>query len=325
MPEPSPTPNRDTVNTLLASAILAPSSHNTQPWLFRAEGEHIDLLADRTRALPVNDPNDRELTISCGCALFNLRVAAAACGWQAHVTLAPDNADADLLARVMLVRDHTPSPVGRLQPRISARRTYRRRFTSRPVDTIATMELGAAVLAEGARLSILSEPEQRHQAAALVSEGDASLWSSPHWRRELAAWMHPRRRGDGLSVPALAVSAAQMVVRSFDMGHGVGAKDRELADASPLLTVIATAGDVVVDWLAAGQALQHALLVGLTHGLQASYLNQPVQVAKLRPRLQALCGGGGVGTPQLLLRWGVPQTILPASPRRPLDAVMWSA
>jgi hypothetical protein len=30
-------------------------------------------LADRTRALPVTDPEDRELTISCGCALFNLR------------------------------------------------------------------------------------------------------------------------------------------------------------------------------------------------------------------------------------------------------------
>ncbi len=323
MPTSTPPPNRATVDALLSSAILAPSSHNTQPWLFRVQGEHIEMLADRTRALPVNDPNDRELTISCGCALFNLRVAAAATGWQAHVTLAPDKLDGDLLARVALARDPAPHPVGRLQPRIAARRTYRRRFTSRPVDPIATLELVTAVQAEGARLAILSEPEQRHQAAALVSEGDASLWSSPHWRRELAAWMHPRRRGDGLSLPALAIPAAQMVVRSFDMGHGVGAKDRELADASPMLTVITTVGDAAVDWLAAGQALQHALLVGLTHGLQASYLNQPVQVANLRPRLQALCGGAG--TPQLLLRWGVPQTILPASPRRPLDAVMWCA
>ncbi len=322
MPTSTTCPDRETINTLLASAILAPSSHNTQPWLFRVDGAFIDLLADRTRALPVNDPHDRELTISCGCALFNLRVAAAAAGWQAQVTLAPDGTDSDLLAHVALVRDSTPHAMGRLQPRMVARRTYRRRFTSRPVDMIATMELGAAVLAEGARLAILSEPEQRHQAATLVSEGDAALWSSPHWRRELAAWMHPRRRGDGLSVPALAIPAAQMVVRSFDMGHGVGAKDRELADASPLLTVIATKGDGVLDWLAAGQALQHALLVGLTHGLQSSYLNQPVQVAHLRPRLQALCGG--VGTPQLLLRWGVPQTILPASPRRPLGEVIWS-
>ncbi len=322
MPEPSPIPNRDTIDALLASAILAPSSHNTQPWLFRTEGRHIELLADRTRALPMNDPHDRELTISCGSALFNLRVAAAAAGWRAQVSLVPDEQDVDLLARVTLLADPMAHPLGRLQPRIAARRTYRRRFTGRPVDMFAITELLAAALAEGAQLSVLVEPEQRHQAAALVSEGDAWQWHNPSWRRELAAWMHPRRRGDGLVVPALAIAAAQLVVRSFDMGQGVGAKDRELADASPLLTVISTPGDSLRDWLAAGQAVQHALLVGLTHGLQASYLNQPIQVPDLRPRLQSLCGP--IGMPQLLLRWGIPQTILPASPRRPLESVMCS-
>lgn len=323
MPTSPPVPTRDTVDSLLASAILAPSSHNTQPWLFRSDNRHIDLLADRSRALPANDPQDRELTISCGCALFNLRVAAAAAGWRTEVAVAPDHHDGDLLARITLVSDAAPDPVGRLHPRIAARRTYRRRFTARPVDTFAILELSAAASIEGTKLTVLSEPEQRHRAAALVSEGDAWQWSDPSWRRELAAWMHPRQHGDGLVVPALATSAAQLVVRSFDMGHGVGAKDRELADASPLLTAILTPGDTLRDWLAAGQALQHALLVGLTHGLQASYLNQPVQVPDLRPRMQNLCGRGGM--PQLLLRWGIPQTILPASPRRPLDAVMWSA
>jgi len=53
---------------LLDAAILAPSSHNTQPWRFAVRERTIDLYADRTRALPVNDPDDRELTISrCGC------------------------------------------------------------------------------------------------------------------------------------------------------------------------------------------------------------------------------------------------------------------
>jgi hypothetical protein len=65
------------LQALVQAATLAPSSHNTHPWLFWLEGTVIGLLADRTRALPVNDPEDRGLTISCGCALFNLRVAAA--------------------------------------------------------------------------------------------------------------------------------------------------------------------------------------------------------------------------------------------------------
>ena len=83
------------LDALVQAAALAPSSHNTQPWRFRLDGRTVDVLADRTRALPINDPHDRELTISCGCALFNLRVAAAAVGLEARVDVLPDAADDD--------------------------------------------------------------------------------------------------------------------------------------------------------------------------------------------------------------------------------------
>jgi len=60
---------------LLRYAVLAPSGHNTQPWLFCVRDDIVDLYGDRAQALAVVDPDDRELTISCGAALFNLRVA----------------------------------------------------------------------------------------------------------------------------------------------------------------------------------------------------------------------------------------------------------
>ena len=86
----------------LDAAVAAPSAHNSQPWRFRLLRETVDLIADRTRALAVNDPYDRELTISCGAALFNLRVAAAARGWVALLDEFPFEDDPDLLARITL-------------------------------------------------------------------------------------------------------------------------------------------------------------------------------------------------------------------------------
>lgn len=109
-------------------------------------------------------------------------------------------------------------------------------------------------------------------------------------------------------------------MRTFDMGHGVGAKDEQLADESPALAVLGTAADNRADWLAAGQALQRVLLVAHTHGLQASYLNQPIQVASLRPKLQKLLSQGGF--PQILLRLGLPEKDIHGAPRRPLDDVI---
>lgn len=161
---------------------------------------------------------------------------------------------------------------------------------------------------------------QRHEVGSLVAEGDRVQWNDPRWRRELALWMHPRREGDGLSVPALAAPIAQAVVRTFDMGNGVAAKDQELLLGSPWLTVLTTTEDNTAAWLRAGQALQRALLCGCGHGLQASYLNQPVQVAPLRERLQSVMGCAA--TPQLLIRWGYPTDTCPPAPRRKVDALV---
>ena len=179
------------------------------------------------------------------------------------------------------------SPDATLHAAIARRRTVRQRFAAGPLEPAAIQALIDAAAGEGATLHVLATHTQRHDAAALVAEGDAVQWADMSWRRELAAWMHPRRRGDGLSIPALAAPVARTVVRTFDIGHGVAAKDRQLADESPLLTVLATEADSVVDWLTAGQALQRALLEGVEQGLQASYLNQPVQVASLAHDLAA--------------------------------------
>ncbi|WP_440997661.1 Acg family FMN-binding oxidoreductase [Arhodomonas sp. SL1] len=310
------------LQTLLEPVTRAPSSHNTQPWRFRIRDGVIELYADRTRALPVNDPEDRELTISCGCALMNLRVAAAQAGLRVDCTLLPEAEDEDLFARVSLQPGEAEASAADagLFPAIDIRRTFRKRFSDGDVPADVLEPLSRASEAEGAWLHVVEPDDQRHGLAALVAEGDGIQWSDRHWRRELAAWMHPRRRGDGLTVPGLVAPFAQAVVRTFDMGNGVGAKDRELADASPVLAVLGTGGDGVADWLHAGQALERLLLTAAGAGLQASYLNQPVQVASLRPKLQHLLGRDGF--PQAVLRLGYPMEELPAAPRRPLEAVI---
>ena len=51
------------------------------------------------------------------------------------------------------------------------------------------------------------------------------------------------------------------------LGRAVAASDRRRTEESPLLAVLSTSGDQPPDWLAAGQALQRLLLVGVQHGL----------------------------------------------------------
>lgn len=303
------------------SAVLAPSSHNTQPWVFRIDGGRLELYADRTRALPVNDPRDRELTISCGAAWLNVRVAAAHGANSLRATVLPDGESGDLLMAANLGDDAPEADLPSFDA-VAQRRTYRKDFAARPVAGETLEALRAAAAAEGAELTVLGGAA-RDSVVSVIAEGDRLQFADARWRRELAAWMHPRRRGDGLVVSGLAAPATRFVVGHLDLGGSIAGKDVALAERSPVLAALSTPADTPADWLAAGQALQRLLLVACDAGLQASYLNQPLQVEELRPRLAELVGRES--TPQLLLRLGYPAEELPAAPRRPVDAVLEGA
>ncbi len=306
------------LHAVVEAATRAPSSHNTQPWHFEFRDDVISLFADRLRALPANDPFDRELTVSCGTALFNLRVALAAIGLSSQVDLLPEGRRSDLLAAVKIeagpVADD-PSLMGAIE----SRRTTRGPFTGDEVDPGLLDRMAAAAEAEGAWFVVLDEPLRR-KASELIAEGDQRQFADPTWRRELASWMHPRRSGDGLALQGFSRPVAKLVVNAFDLGKSTGRKDAKLAEDSPCLAVLGTGRDLDEDWLTAGQALERALLLAATEGVQAGYLNQPCQVADLRHRLRDLLQGRG--SPQVVLRLGHPVEGGKPAPRRDVDQVL---
>jgi Nitroreductase family len=318
----------DVLRFLLRYAVLAPSSHNTQPWLFRLHGRAVDLHADRARRLPVVDPDDRELTMSCGAALYTLRLALAAFAVDVWVTELPRPAEPDLLARVELTGSPAPGPTpdeATLFAAITRRHTSRARFEPDPVPDAVVGELRAAARAEGAWL--YEVPGWRHAAVAkLLARADRLQMADPAFRAELAHWLRPSHTHHDDGIPGYALGrgeiesvVAPLVVRTFDMGAGQAASDEHLLADAPLLAVLGTLEDTVASWLRAGQALQRVLLTATALGLEASFLNQPIEVPTLRRHLARDLGVSGL--PQLLLRIGHgPRGS--TTPRRPVADVL---
>ena len=312
---------------LVRYAVRAPSNHNSQPWRFRLAGDALCLFADRTRALPVVDSDDRELMMSCGAALLHLRVAARHFGHAIDIDLLPDPADHDLLARIELHEAAQPTYEEKLLFwATSHRRTNRNAFEPRPLPDGLAETLARTAEEEGAWLSLVDGEAERLTLAELVSEGDRRQLHDPSFRRELAAWVHPTRKHakDGmpayaLRVPAILSKLGPFALRTFDLGKGVAARDRKLLDASPALFVLGTAGDDEIDRVRAGMALGHVLLRATQDELSASFLNQPVELPDLRPRVSELAGQ--TGWAQSILRVGYGPDAQ-ATPRRPLRDVL---
>lgn len=323
---------------LLASAVRhavrAPSGHNTQPWRFvlrgpsaDADGPTLELYADRTRALPVVDPVDRALVASCGAALGFLRVALRAAGVEPHVARLPDAGRPDLLARIRAGAPRVPTgeDVARLGA-IAGRHTTRRPFDPTAVPDALLAGLVATARAERVRAHVVATPDARAAVADLVAEGDRRQAADPAFRRELAAWIRANRSParDGMPGAAhgmgdVASLAGAWVIRTLDWGDRQAARDRALVAATPALVVLATDDDAPAAWLRTGEALGLLLLDATAAGLAASFLNQPIEVAALRPALARTLGVPGF--PQLLLRLGYGPPA-PATPRRRIDEVL---
>ena len=312
---------------VLRSAVLAPSSHNSQPWLFRQVGDTLEVLADRARALPVVDPDDRELIISCGAALRFLRVALTHFGQGARVMLLPDPSDPDLLARIELTdtlvpteRDHA------FFQAIPARRTNRLPFSSDPIPEGVLGHARSQAEKDRVWLQTLTGEADRSALAELIAEGDRLQLADRRFRRELASWVHANRSTsrDGMpgfahGVGDLASEVGPLIIRTFDIGGGKAARDKQLALGSPALAVVWTEEDSPRAWLEAGQGLAAALLSLQADGVSASYLNQALELPELRDRVRALLGREGA--PQLILRLGYGRPTRP-TPRRRVEEVL---
>lgn len=310
---------------LLRYAVLAPSSHNTQPWCVRPDANALLVYADRSRALPVVDPDDRELEISCGAFLHHLRMGIHQHGYEDEVAVLPDPGDPDLLARVKLGAERRPDYEDRLLFwSIVKRHTNRRPFLPKAVPPELVRELVEAAEAEGAWLAPL-EGDDRARFAGLIAEADRVQMADQSFRRELAAWVHKDgNRNDGMPGHAMGMSKVRsslnpLVMRTFDAGKGAAAHHEKLLEASPLLVVLSTDGDTTSDRLAAGQALSHVLLRATQDGLAASFLNQPVEVPELHSKVAELAGHPGA--PQVVLRLGYGPDARP-TPRRPVGDIL---
>jgi len=156
----------------LAAAILAPSVHNSQPWRFRVHRSWIDVLADRSRQLSVIDPGGRELIISVGAAVLNLRVAILGHGRVPILRIFPDPSSPDLVARVILGPVTVPDPTVRaLLAAIPRRHTNRRPFSAASVPAPVVDELVAAAVAEGATLAT-ADPSGRDAILGLAATAE---------------------------------------------------------------------------------------------------------------------------------------------------------
>jgi hypothetical protein len=313
---------------LLRFAVLAPSGHNTQPWSFRVTPDGVEVYADYTRRLAIVDPADRELLMSIGAAIANLRVAAAHFGFDTSV-LYETRPEESLPVALITVRE-TCAPeggLGHLFQAIKERHTNRRRFSTQPIEPQAMAAVRAFLGKHRDVVELITAPQEKQYIAHLIEKGDYIQMGDPGFRKELAAWIRPNAAGDPDGIPGDALAgvpdalsnAAPWVVEHVNPAAIQARQDRKAAETAPAL-IIVKANDDRVHLLQAGEVLELLLLTLTLHGVQYAFMNQAIEVETLRGRLASMLTTDE--PPQLLFRVGYAPPVSRPAPRRPLESVL---
>jgi len=322
-------PDRSSIRAFVDLASRAPSVHNTQPWRWVFDGGSLALHADVGRALPVVDPNGRQVVISCGAALHHLTTVARAFRWNSTVAVSRSTRAGDPLARVAFTPGARPqSPDFALLEAVTRRRSDRRSFGAVPNNSTVSDVIGEIARSFGVVVTAL--PADTHEALAAASHHSAAVrrydWT---YQAELRWWAGHSFVGNGIPAESRWIESEMpdtTTGRVFPPGRATVSSDAGPSGPDrALVVVIGTAADNRYEWVQSGRALSAVVLEMTALGLATCPLTHLTEETASRAVVDRLSGSDALS--QILIRIGTAPAGSGAgpTPRRPVSEVLTGA
>ncbi|WP_210331213.1 Acg family FMN-binding oxidoreductase [Methylocystis sp. H62] len=312
------------MQALVHAATLAASSHNTQPWSFRIDADAITISPDFSRRCPVVDPDDSHLFKSLGCAAENLAAAAPAYGLAPDIRIESDG-------RVVVGLTKTAIQAGASALKAIAER----QCTKSPYDGSAlapsdSSAIESAGMGIGVRVLLIDDAKLKETILDCVNEGNRTQLSDPAFRRELIHWIRFNDAaaigtGDGLGgrpsgQPQLPAWLAKPLMGFVLTPKSQMARDTENLRSSAGIAVFIGERDNVQTSIETGRSYERFALAATERGIRNAFINQPIEVRRLRPQLHAALGLKRNEVAHLMVRYGR-GPLAPYSLRRPITDV----
>jgi hypothetical protein len=308
---------------LVRYTTLAASSHNTQCWKFKLADRRISILPDLERRCPAVDPDDHHLYTSLGCATENLTQAAKASGLQSTIDL--NSADS-----IEIHLEPTHAIASPLFEAIPDRQSTRSNYDGQPLNNEKLKQLEKAAAGDSVNLILLTEKQALEKVLEYVIAGNTAQMNDPAFVKELKFWIRFNgqeavQKGDGLFAKSSGNPTAPhwLASRLFDLFFTPKSENEKYANqirSSAGIAIIVSDTSTKSHWIEAGRCYQRFALQAAALGIRTAFLNQPVEVAALRPQFAKYLEIGD-RRPDLVVRFGRGPT-MPRSLRRPVEAVI---
>ncbi len=192
---------------ILYLASLAPSGHNTQPWMVKyLEPYHWIIANDKSKWLPAVDPTQRETILSIGAFLQNLEYAASNLGYACGFTmLASTNQDENIMEVKLSKQPNLPAyDIQKIKQRRTVRSNYLNNgLRKEDIDYLMSNETGFFYFIPNATKEYTWLNEQTIEANRVQAYRDMA-------QSELANWIRFKSKDaaehlDGLTMAGMEI------------------------------------------------------------------------------------------------------------------------
>jgi hypothetical protein len=262
--------------------------------------------------------------VSLGCAAENLAQSALANGLSARPDFDPAK------GQITVALEVTKPSASPLFQAIPHRQCTRTEFDGKAVSPEELRTLEQAASGDGVHLIMLTDATAIGKILDFVVAGNSAQMDDPAFVKELKAWIRfgkdeAVRTGDGLYSGSSGNASMPRWIgsRLFDMFYTANNENEKCARqlrSSAGTAVFVSESDDKAHWIEAGRCYQRFALQATALGIRNALINQPVEVAALRPQLAAHLGLGS-RRPDLIARFGRGPP-MPQSLRRPVEDVL---
>lgn len=293
------------LRVLIRYAQLAPSTYNSQPWLFSIQSPNqIWVYADPNRWLKIADADKREMHLSLGCALENLMIAASHYNYKYEIDYLPDRLQLNLMAVLHLtpVNNNKPhSPDAALMQAILNRRTSRSPLLPEPLQASHWALLESCFVNDVKVVTSRQSSRLREKLQELTPMAYQVLYSDRAYRLE-----HAQRLVMGNTLWQSWRVRLQCMLRQLMRSGGkrYAKRDQRWISKAPALILIGADEDTALSRLKCGRVLQRLALLAHTMGIGVQPMSQILEIPELRDELKRTTGSKVTFEPMIVCRLG---------------------
>jgi hypothetical protein len=331
---PAPPPSiPETLRPVLEAVRLAPSAHNTQPWLVTVnDNETFQIGWDLDRWLALSDPAGEQLAYSLGCAIEAAHtVAPVEYSPAPHLEILGEGGVAGEI-RVKGSRDEAAFSL------LASRETHRGRFATREVPVPAIAEIEREARCFGLEVAVLQDRRAIRQVAELTRDGAAAILRDDCYVRELLEWTRltpteEQDSRDGFTAATLCLDAGTVqllkVLRrrpalrrramQLGMASAMGRMQASRVRSCGALLLLGTGDPSPGGQITAGRGLLRAWVAATRTGVAVQPVHFPLSAEPMRAECLKIFGLSDGQHPVTMLRAGLAKRAAPRSDRLSLE------